>query len=39
MYLAEKATKIHDINGNLPTSLDDVPFELEDYLAGNNYKH
>jgi hypothetical protein len=37
MYLAERATKIHDVHGKVPDSLDDQPIQLEDYLAGSNY--
>jgi hypothetical protein len=34
MYLAERASKIHDIHGKVPPNIDESPIELVDYLSG-----
>lgn len=34
MYLAEKASKIHDIHGKVPADIETAPIEFEDYLSG-----
>jgi hypothetical protein len=39
MYLAERVSKIIDIHGKVPLTMEGTNLSLQDYLSASNYKH
>lgn len=39
MYLAERVSKIVDIHGKVPPTMEGSNLKLQDYLSGSDYKH